>query len=618
MIAGARATARMPMFGARPAASGAEFRVWAPSACRVSVLVESGPHGGEYSMAAAPDGIFFARVEGVGAGDLYRYRLDDRDPMPDPASRFQPFGVHGPSEVIDPSSYEWHDQGWTGIDSSRAVIYELHIGTFTERGTFAAAADHISYLRELGATAIELMPVADFPGERNWGYDGVSLYAPSRAYGRPDDLRRFVDLAHAAGLAVMLDVVYNHFGPDGAYIGAFAPAFFTPRHKTAWGDGVNVDGPDSLCVRRFILDNAIHWLTEYHADGFRLDATHALADDSTRHIVSEIAQTAHAAANRPVMIVAEDHRNDAVMLRDVTDGGWELDGVWADDFHHVVRRMLAGDSESYYADFSGTTDELARALRQGWLFTGERSRHLGYARGSDPAGLPKRKFVICLQNHDQIGNRALGDRLNHAIDPAAYRAASALLLLAPETPLLFMGQEWGASTPFAYFTDHGQKLGAAIATGRRREFEQFEAFRDPAIRERIPDPQATETFESCRLKWDEHEREPHAGLLRLYRRCLALRATWMPKLGRGRETPRVDRADDDAVVVRYEVETAGLWIVSRLRGEGPVAVPELPPQAKVLLTTEDAAFAVDGHRPERTGATLMFARPCTVILSVTP
>ncbi len=606
-----------PRFGARVAREGTAFRVWAPSARRATVVVESGKRTGEYELAAHGQGVFSASVDGVGAGDLYRFRLDGGDPMPDPASRFQPVGVHGPSEIVDPSGYRWHDGAWPGADAARAVVYEVHVGTFTSAGTFEAAAARIPYLRELGVTAIELMPVADFPGDRNWGYDGVSLYAPSRAYGRPDDLRRFVDRAHAAGLAVLLDVVYNHFGPDGAYISAFAPPFFTSRHVTAWGDGVNVDGPESPFVRQFIVDNALHWLREYHVDGLRLDATHALADDSSTHIVAEIAAAARAAVARPVMIVAEDRRNDAAMLREPKDGGWGLDGVWADDFHHVVRRIVAGDSEGYYEDYSDSVDDLARTLRQGWLFTGEYSRHLRQARGTDPAGIPKGKFIVCLQNHDQIGNRALGDRLHHVIDMAAYRAASALLLLAPETPLLFMGQEWAASTPFAYFTDHGPELGKNIFEGRRREFGHFRAFRDPSARERIPDPQDPSTFDRSRLDWTERDREPHAGMLRLYRRCLELRVRWIAGSGRARDAARADARGDDALIVRYEAEGWHLWIVSRLRGAGTIALPELPRPPHVLLTTDDAAFVAAGHPPELEGRELTFAGPASVVLGIT-
>ncbi|MGE5813783.1 MAG: malto-oligosyltrehalose trehalohydrolase, partial [Acidobacteriota bacterium] len=509
------------IFGAIPSGDGTTFRVWAPAARTVSVLLDRGGQEASYDLQPEGLGLFAARVKGVMPGARYRYSLDGGTPVPDPASRFQPLGVHGPSEVIDPRAYKWRDEAWKGIDASRAIVYELHVGTFTRAGTFEGAMERLSYLRDLGVTVIELMPVADFPGERNWGYDGVCLFAPSRAYGRPEDLRRFVDAAHATGLGMILDVVYNHLGPDGAYLHALAPAYFSLRHESAWGQGINLDGPQSRLVRQFILDNVRHWLSEYHFDGLRLDATHALTDESEMHIVAEIVATAH--ADNPAIVVAEDHRNDARMLKEAQDGGWGLDGVWADDFHHIVRRILAGDDEGYYADFRASVQDLATTLGQGWFFTGQYSGYLGGPRGTDPSGIPLRKFIICLQNHDQVGNRAFGDRLHHTVGLPAFRAASALLLFAPETPLLFMGQEWAASTPFRYFTDHGEELGKQIVHGRRREFEKFSHFRDLATRERIPSPQARETFESSRLDWGEREREPHRGVWHLYRRCLELR-----------------------------------------------------------------------------------------------
>ncbi|HXH06040.1 MAG TPA: malto-oligosyltrehalose trehalohydrolase, partial [Vicinamibacterales bacterium] len=518
-----------PFFGAVPVDGGARFRVWAPGARAVTVVVETGAAAGEHALAREPDDTFTAVVGGARPGDRYRLRRDGGPPMPDPASRFQPEGVHGPSEIVDPAAFEWHDTDWPGVAAGDLVLYELHVGTFTPEGTFAAAAARLPYLRDLGVTAIELMPVADFPGRRNWGYDPAALFAPARCYGPPDDLRRLVDTAHALGLAVHLDVVYNHLGPDGAYLAAFSPPFFTDRHRSPWGAGVNLDGPGSAMVRRFLIENALHWLHEYHIDGLRLDATHALADDGPRHFLAELASAVHAAARgRPALVIAEDSRNLAVLVREPDEGGWGLDGVWADDFHHVVRVMLAGDRDGYYADYEGTTAELAATLRDGWLYQGRMSRYLGAPRGSDPRGVPKRKFVIAIQNHDQVGNRAFGDRLHHAIDPAAYRAASALLLLAPETPLLFMGQEWAATTPFLYFTDHGPELGARVSAGRRREFARFAAFRDERARARIPDPQAESTFLASRLRWEEPERPPHGAVLRLYRRLLALRRELLP------------------------------------------------------------------------------------------
>lgn len=604
-------------FGAQPLAGATRFSVWAPRAAGVSVLVESGSRAGEHAMARAETGTFSATVRGIGPGDLYRYRVDGSAPMPDPASRFQPLGVHGPSEVIDPAAYRWNDEGWCGVDPARAVIYELHVGTFTVEGTFRAAAARLPYLRDLGVTIVELMPVADFPGTRNWGYDGVDLYAPARVYGRPDDLRRFVEDAHRNGLGVMLDVVYNHLGPDGAYMNAFAPSFFTSRHASAWGDGVNLDGPDSPMVRRFIVENAMHWIDEYHADGLRLDATHALADDSPTPIVAEIVAEVRAAAGRPVMIVAEDHRNLATMVREPEEGGWGLDGIWADDFHHIMRRILAGDSEGYYEDYRPSVEDLAATLRQGWFYTGQRSRHLSAPRGTDPAGIAPRKFVICLQNHDQIGNRAYGDRLHHSIPLAAYRAASAVLLAAPMTPLLFMGQEWAARAPFRYFTDHTTELGRAIVDGRRKEFERFSAFRDPALRERIPSPQDAATFEASRLDWSEAAMPPHVGVHRLYRKLLGLREAGLRMADGARGRAAIEAVDADTLSIEYAAGASRLRIVARLRGAGTVELPGLPSHARVLFTTEDPEYAPGGLPPELSRGRLHFPTTAAVGIAFT-
>ena len=614
-------TTRTPVtsrtFGARPSVDGTRFSVWAPRASEVSVLVESGERAGEYALARTTDGMFQTMVAGVAPGDLYRYRVDGSAPMPDPASRFQPLGVHGPSEVIDPDAYDWKDEGWRGVDPSPAVVYELHTGTFTTEGTFAAAVARLPYLHDLGVTIVELMPVADFPGTRNWGYDGVNLYAPARVYGRPDDLRRFVDDAHRHGLAVMLDVVYNHLGPDGAYMSAFAPPFFTSRHASAWGDGVNLDGPESGMVRRFIVENAEHWIAEYHLDGLRLDATHALADDSPTPIVAEIVSAARAASDRPVMVVAEDHRNLNTMVREPREGGWGLDGVWADDFHHIMRRILAGDSEGYYEDFRASVEDLAATMRQGWFYTGQRSRYLSGPRGTDPSGVAPWKFVICLQNHDQIGNRAYGDRLHHAIPLAAYRAASAVMLCAPMTPLLFMGQEWAATTPFRYFTDHKTDLGKMVVEGRRKEFERFAAFRDPALRQRIPSPQDAATFEASRLNWAEPGEQPHRGVHRLYRRLLELRGMALRVSGDARQHATIAALDEDTLSVEYAAGPSHLRVVARLRGTGTVALRDLPSGAKVLFTTEDAEYAADGLVPAFSRGRLHFPTTAAVVIAFT-
>ncbi|HEX6463191.1 MAG TPA: malto-oligosyltrehalose trehalohydrolase, partial [Vicinamibacterales bacterium] len=454
--------------GALPHAAGVLFRVWTPEARTVTLHLKrdgcpaasyqlpdpgSRSASGSGAVSGGPEaGVREIFIQDARSGDRYAYTLDGREPLPDPASRFQPDGVHGWSEVVDPNAFGWTDGAWSGLDPRRAVIYELHVGTFTQEGTFASAAAKLPLLRDLGITAVELMPLAEFAGTRNWGYDGAALYAPSHAYGRPDDLRSFVDAAHARGLAVLIDVVYNHLGPEGAYLPAFAPAFHTSTHQTPWGDAVNLDGRSSEGVRRLLIDNALHWTREYHADGLRLDAVHALIDDSERPFVAELAAAVHASGRPRPLVYAEDSRNLALIVQDPECGGWGLDGVWADDFHHVIRRMLAGDDRSYYVDYQGTAEELADTLRHGWLYRGQMSRYTRAPRGTSASAVEMRKAVVCVQNHDQIGNRALGDRLHHAIDPASWRAAIVVLLTAPMTPLLFMGQEWAASSPFQFFT----------------------------------------------------------------------------------------------------------------------------------------------------------------------
>jgi len=593
------AAAWLPSFGAWPDTGGTRFRVWAPAAQEAWLAIER-PDAADDERPLRPngDGTFEGWMPDVGPGARYWYRLDGGPALPDPASRFQPDGVHGPSEVVDPGAFAWSDAAWAGARLDRASIYELHVGAFSPEGTFAGAAARLPYLRDLGVTIVELMPVADFAGDRNWGYDGVCPFAPARCYGRPDDLRRLVDTAHRLGLAVMLDVVYNHFGPDGAYVWQVSPAFFTDRHESPWGQGVNVDGPGSEHVRRFFVDNALHWIHEYRIDGLRLDATHAITDDSPTHLAAEIAARVHEAPGPPRLVVAEDHRNLAAMVRPAAEGGWGLDAVWADDLHHQVRRLLAGDADGYYADFAGTAADVATTLRQGWFFCGQRSGYLDGPRGTDPAGVPPRRFVVCLQNHDQVGNRAFGERLHHQIDPAAWRAAVALLLLAPETPLLFMGQEWATSAPFLYFTDHNEELGRLVTAGRRREFGRFAAFADPSVRERIPDPQATATFESSRLPWTERDTGVHAGTWRLHQALLALRRrepALAPDVPFEAEAP-----DANTVALVFGARGApDLAVVARLVGAGRV---ELAAGAagrpwQVALTSEDDGFSSDRRSP---------------------
>jgi len=424
------------------------------------------------------------------------------------------------------------------------------------------------------------MPIADFPGDRNWGYDGAALFAPARCYGRPDDLRSLVDAAHRIGLSVVLDVVYNHFGPDGSYAIAFSPDILSTRHMNPWGAGLNLDGPGSQLVRRMLIENALHWVHEYHIDGFRLDATHAIADDSPTHFVAELTAAVHAARpDAPPVVIAEDHGNLNYMITD-PPRGWGLDGVWADDFHHVVHVMQTGEHDGYYRDYRGTAAELARTIERGWLFSGEPSAFFNRSRGTDPTGIPLDRFVVSLQTHDQIGNRACGERLHHLTDLASWRAASVLLLLAPETPLLFMGQEWAASSPFLYFTDHHEQLGMRVTQGRRQEFSRFGAFADPATRDRIPDPQGAAAFDASRLQWDEIDREPHVGMLQLYRKLIAIR-------------------------LRREELTA----VICLAGGASFAAPD----GTVILDTEDPAFCSDPEPAIREAGKIQFQRPGALI-----
>ena len=514
-----------PNLGAFGSGGCTAFRVWAPMRRRVELVLNPGGSPSRHRLLRrGDDGMFTATFADIAPGDLYAYVLDGEGPFPDPASRFQPHGVHGPSAVIDPCRYQWSDTTWRGITLQNAVFYELHVGTFTPEGTFAGVTERLPYLADLGVTVLELMPLADFPGTRNWGYDGVSLFAPSRAYGTPDDLRRLVDRSHALGLAVVLDVVYSHFGPDGAYGATFSPLYFSARHRTPWGAAVNLDGAGARQVRDFFIENALHWIHEYHIDGLRLDATHGMVDDSPRHFVAELASRARESTpDRTLLLVAEDERNLATIVRPPEDGGWGLDAVWADDFHHHLRRRAAGDRDGYYEDYSGTIADIASTIRQGWSYTGQLSRHHGKPRGTDTTGIPLGRMVVCIQNHDQIGNRPFGRRLNHQIELPLFRALSTLLLFLPETPLLFMGQEWAATSRFLYFTDHHAELGRLVTEGRRAEFARFEAFADPVTRARIPDPQAMSTFEDSRLKWVEQAQAPHAGVLELYRTLLRLR-----------------------------------------------------------------------------------------------
>ncbi|WP_418159882.1 malto-oligosyltrehalose trehalohydrolase [Benzoatithermus flavus] len=508
-------------FGAAVLADGrVRFNLWAPLQERVTLELD----GKLVSMQPREGGWHTLVTDRAGPGSRYRFVLADGETrVPDPASRFQPEDVHGASEVIDPGAHVWSDAGWRGRPWHETVLYELHVGTFTPEGTFRAAIQKLDHLAGLGVTAIELLPVGDFAGRRNWGYDGVYLYAPDSAYGRPEDLKALVDAAHARGLMVFLDVVYNHFGPEGNYMGTLCP-LYTARHRTPWGAAVNYDGTGSREVRAFVVHNALYWLEEFHIDGLRLDAVHAIVDDSEPHLLEELAERvrAHFPQDRHIHLVLENEHNAASRLARAPDGRalW-YDAQWADDVHHGLHVAVTGEAESYYEPFHGDPAKLARALAEGFSFQGEPMA--GKPRGEPSAHLPPTAFVTFLQNHDQVGNRAMGDRITALAPEPAVRAAAAVYLLAPEIPLLFMGEEWGTRQPFAFFCDFGPELAEAVRQGRREEFAKFSAFTSEAARERIPDPTAPSTFERSKLPWDETKRQPHAGWLDWYRRVLRTR-----------------------------------------------------------------------------------------------
>jgi len=560
-------------------------------------------------LARQDDGYFAGQLPGVGPGDRYMYRVDGGDPRPDPASRAQPEGVHGPSEVLDPAAFSWHDADWRGRPLEQLVIYELHVGTATPEGSFESLIERLDALAALGATAIELMPVADFPGERGWGYDGVNLFAPAQTYGGADGLRRLVDAAHARGLAVLLDVVYNHFGPDGNYLREFSPYYFTDRHKTPWGDAINVDGPGARPVRDFFISNALHWAYEYHLDGLRLDATHAILDDSPTHLLAELAATVRASLGpeRHFVLIAEDERNEPGLARR-GEGGWGLDGVWADDFHHQVHVALTGEQDGYYANYSGSSADLAATLRQGWFYQGQATPHAGQPRGAPADDLALPQFVYCIQNHDQVGNRALGERLSQSVGLDVYRAASALLLLLPQTPLLWMGQEWAATTPFLFFTDHGAELGRLVTEGRRQEFAHFSTFSGATV----PDPQAEASFLASKLRWEERVQAPHAGVLRLYTQLLALRREHPALCATGRDALAVEAVGERALLLRRGTP-GDQPLLAAINLGGPVRLRLPHAGRQTLLDSEDARYGGRGAA-QFEGEELVFVGAGAVVL----
>lgn len=508
------------LLGATPTAAGVRFCVWAPAAKTVEAVF-----GGAHTpLPLEPDGngYFVAETAAHGVGALYRYKVDGAGPYPDPCSRFQPEGVHGASLVVDDTDFRWSDEGWPGIEMKGQVIYELHIGTFTAEGTFDAALEQLDELKTLGITLIEVMPIAEFAGTRNWGYDGVQLYAPFHGYGDYDAFKRFVDAAHRRGLGVILDVVYNHLGPDGNYLPFFSPHYFTDRYKNDWGEALNFDGPDAGPVREFILGNVRHWIDAFHLDGLRLDATQAIFDVGTPHIIAEIVRAArHSAGSRKVVVVAENEPQHSQALLAESGGGFGLDGLWNDDFHHSARVALTGRREAYFSDYLGRPQEFISTVKRGFLFQGQRYQWQKQGRGQPVRAQPACSFINFLQNHDQVANTFYGQRLPHVASAGSIRALTALLLLAPQTPLLFMGQEYGARTLFTFFADHKPQLRAAIHAGRREFLAQFPGYATAAAQAAIPDPADPATFAASKL--DPGERQRHSQIYDLHRDLLRLR-----------------------------------------------------------------------------------------------
>jgi maltooligosyltrehalose trehalohydrolase len=560
------------------------FCVWAPHAKSVDLLLDEQ----RIALAPAARGYWQADVPAQ-AGQDYKYSLDGADGLPDPRSRWQPTGVHGASRVLGPLVAEAPAAvrgGFRAVPLGEAIIYELHVGTFTMEGTYAAAQTKLPHLCELGVTHLELMPLATFPGRRGWGYDGVDLFAPFPAYGTPAELAAFVRACHACGLAVLLDVVYNHFGPDGNYLAAYAP-YFTDRYKTGWGAAINYDGPHSDEVRRFVIDNALMWLKEYEFDGLRLDAVHAIFSFEAVHLLEALANAVKELskeAGRDLVLIAESDLNDPRMVQSAARGGYGLDAHWADDFHHALHRYFTGENDGYYADFDGLSD-MARALRDGYVYQGQYSAHRGRRHGRPPIGIEPRQLIVSAQNHDQIGNRAQGERLSNLLEPAALKAVAALTLLSPFVPMLFQGEEWGATTPFLYFTDHqNEELGRLVAEGRSKEFSAFR------WQGEVPNPQDPSTFERSKLDWSELGQARHAELFDWYRRLIRLKKD-RP------EMPRESRLDAPAPKVDFDA--AAQWLTFAHNGVlvalnwngAPQALP-LPRGEWNLLMRSDSAAAM--------------------------
>jgi maltooligosyltrehalose trehalohydrolase len=578
--------------GAVPQTDGStRFSVWAPNAKAVEVAISRDGAVRTCPLLRDDAGVHSGTVPRVPAGTDYTYRLDGGPDRPDPVSRWRPAGVHGPTRIVDPGAFQWTDAGWRGLGAADLIIYELHVGAFSRAGTFDGVIERLPMLRDLGVTAIETMPVSEFPGGRNWGYDGVSPYAVQSTYGGPNGLKRLVDAAHRQGLAVLLDVVYNHLGPEGNYLREFGP-YFSDRYRTTWGEGLNLDGPDSDEVRRYVVDNALYWITEYHLDGLRLDAADRIVDLSPVHIAEELGAAVHAqgeSLGRRTLVIAEIDANDPRWVKPPEVGGYGMDAHWSDDFHHSVHVALTGERNGYYADFTDR-GALAKVLGQRYVNDGRYSPHRRRRHGRSAVDLPADRFVVAIQNHDQTGNRARGERLAALVSRDALRLAAALLLLSPYVPLLFMGEEYGETNPFLYFVSHGDPvLIEAVRKGRQEEFASF------GWKGEVPDPQAEDTFEASRPRWERAEAGEGARMLALYRELIRLRRT-EPALRPGAAAVQV-RNDEAAgwVAVRYDKEGSVLQAVFNLSAEAGVVPLEGDEEWSIALTTAAPAYGGRGE-----------------------
>jgi maltooligosyltrehalose trehalohydrolase len=597
-----RVSRRRFSIGAEITPQGTHFSLWAPKCHRADVVLEDRR---TIEMQRNSKGYFVVFAQDVRAGSLYRFRLDGGEHLyPDPVSRFQPQGPHGPSQIIDPSAFQWSDDRWPGVRAHGQVLYEMHIGTFTPEGTWDAAGKQLSELKNLGVTCLEVMPVGEFPGSFGWGYDGVDLFAPFHQYGSPDDFRTFVNRAHEIGIGVILDLVYNHIGPDGNYLKQFTDSFFNRRHRTDWGEAINFDGEESAPVREFFISNAVYWITEFHLDGFRFDATQSIVDDSPDHILAEITRAVRAAAkHKSLYLVNENEPQNTRLVRPQSEGGYGMDALWNDDFHHSALVALSGHAEAYYTDHPGTPQEFISAAKWGYLYQGQRYFWHKRRRGTPTFDLPPTAFVHFLQNHDQIANSGRGYRAHQISSPGQLRAMTALWLLMPQTPMFFQGQEFAASSPFLYFACHNPELAKLVRAGRAREMAQFPSVATDEMQQCLHDPCDEAVFKRCKLDFSERDKPMHRGIYQLHKDLLRLRCT-EPVFQRVQRRGDIDGAvlGPGALVLRYFARDGNDWLViCNLERDLPMPVaPEpllAPPHGKrwkKVLGTEDAVYGGTG------------------------